>query len=184
MSLTPLDDEKFREKVLELQKVYFAARDELFVRRLYKMLGKSEHSKLAISSIKFEMTDGDNWCISYVHETAEYSANNYKLVDEEESSNSSKPLTSNMSFGIENGQYFLSGNTIHNSFKIYRNSSGLLRVINEDYSVELDIDEQIELITRYSKCIDIPEYPALRILLFMIENEWDDEDIYVYFTAV
>ena len=69
-------------------------------------------------------------------------------------------------------------------YNIYKNSKGDLRIINLDYDLELDMDEQYSLIYRYAYNKNIPECIALRIFLYMIYNKWDDDDMTTYLSVV
>lgn len=95
-----------------------------------------------------------------------------------------KQKTTSVVFG-KNKKYFIRISDENVSrFKIYKNSMNKLRIINTDYDIELDLSEQDELMNRYSSNIDIPEWFAIKVFMFMKENEWDDENIVIHLSKV
>jgi hypothetical protein len=133
--------------------------------------------------IKFVTLDDTSWKINYTHHIENYSECSY--VNDQSSEEDADPIikTFDMSFGKNlKKRYFITG--AYNRFRIYKNSRNILRVINADYDLELDSEEQDDLIERYSNNTNIPEWLALNVFIFMIENEWDDIDLINHMTIV
>ena len=80
---------------------------------------------------------------------------------------------------------YLDTDTPHGSlFSIYTKGKKGLRIIHTRYSTELSMDEQKELITQYSRNLDIPEWFALRIYLYMINNGWANNEMCIHLSIV
>ena len=88
--------------------------------------------------------------------------------------------TTFVTFG-KSERYFIKGGTKYN---IYNNSKGELRVVNTEYDSELDIEEQCQLISRYSKNKNLPECMALQIFLYMSYNKWDDLSMAIHLSMI
>lgn len=166
--------EKICEKIERLETELAALRHELFVMRL-KHIVRADIS--AIEDLEF-IQDGQTWELSYVHRTSSYNkdAYNYNADSESESDDAPKSRVTNVAFGY-NDRYYLRG-TAKNRFNIYRNNSkNILRIINRDYQKEFDLDTHLEKIRNYADNPDIPEWVALRVVIFMIDHDWTDDDI-------
>ena len=85
-----------------------------------------------------------------------------------------------VSFG-KNKKYFIKGCIKYN---IYKNSTGELRIINSEYDLELDMEEQYLLINKYANNVNIPESLALSVFLYLSDNKWDDLNIITYLSVV
>ena len=79
-------------------------------------------------------------------------------------------------------KYFIKGGYV--PYNIYKNSAGELRIINSEYDLELDMDEQYELINSYASNINIPECLALSVFLYLADNKWDDLNLITYLSVV
>ena len=187
MSLTKetyIDETNLRKEILELEKLIKQKKEQLFINRLYEMFEKNDYD--TISNIKIDVNPiKNNWIISYKFQSSDYDMTDYlydtiKNTDDQEYTRVSSEKKSNISFG-KNDKYFIKGGIKYN---IYKNSKGDLRIINLDYDLELDMDEQYSLIYRYAYNKNIPECIALRIFLYMIYNKWDDDDMTTYLSVV
>ena len=78
-------------------------------------------------------------------------------------------------------KYFIKGGA---HLDLYKTSMNELRIINLEYQFDIDYDEQKELITGYSENINIPEYAAIKFMMYMSYNEWDDTAIINHFTMI
>lgn len=157
----------------------------LYIKRLFKIANITDTS--TISDIKLKFTDHEKWSISYKHKTSNYNISDYVCNEDSEiETNTPKQLTriSNMRFGLRNNNYYIVGNSESSKFSIFRLSSNVMRAYNIDYEIELDQDEQYDLLTRYSENINIPEWLALRVFIYMIDNKIDDIDLYNYLNTV
>ena len=127
------------------------------------------------------------WCIRYKHHTdkynpQDYAANNDQSDNEDDNLSDGKEIDviykeTEVRFGY-NKKYFLRGGD--DAFLLYKNSNGKLRIINQHYQDDLDPAEQASLINQYSENSNIAEYIALKIFLFMINNNWTDSDFIKY----
>ena len=160
------------DQIKDLQKNLVIAKYNLFMSRILTMIN---HDIKNIKDIKI-MSINNNWTISYKC-LVTYDENNYNNNEDSEVETNPASRHFDISFGKEK-RYFINGNQPR--FKIYRNSSGKLRILNSDYTADLDIEEQESLISSYSFNYDIPEWFAIKIFLFMDKNDWSDENLITY----
>ena len=128
-----------------------------------------------INGLKFYYDD-DIFYITYNHHTEQYDENNYIYNYDSEIETEPHTRHTTVTFGKKNKYFIKTGNTT-NRFKIYRNSNKELRIINTDYCIELDPDDQIELLQRYASNRDIPEWLAIKFFLYMADIDLQDTDI-------
>lgn len=171
-----MSDKELIDKIKRLTQEISDTKKELFLRRLQRVVQTTLDN---VSDITFEQID-DDWFFSYHHTTTKYNKDAYNYNDDSDSDHEEsdiKERNTYVEFGYEDENYYLKGTAI-NRFRIYRNNSkNVLRIINRDYDDEFDIDEHIVKITEYSKNKDIPEWLALALIIFMINNEWGDNDL-------
>jgi hypothetical protein len=160
------------DAIKNLQKKLATAKYDLFMSRILTIVGGEIAN---IKNIKFTST-GNYWVISYKCQVT-YDENNYNNSEDSEVETSPVVKCFEMTFGREK-RYFINGN--QQRFKIYRNSSGKLRILNSDYTADLDIEEQETLLNIYSFNYNIPEWFAIKIFLFMDKNDWSDENLITY----
>lgn len=159
------------QQIEHYEKLLAEARHQLFMSRISTMVGEIS----TVKNVTFS-SNGANWTITYSC-IVTYDENNYNHNDDSEADTMPSIKTFELSFG-KGKKYFINGN--QQRFKIYRNSTNKLRILNADYTADLDIDEQEILIDSYSFNYNIPEWFAIRILLFMEKNEWSDENLITY----
>lgn len=176
-------EENLKREIKALEKQLTDKKCELFNHRLSYLVGFSleEIYERGVSDIKFEISE-DAWNISYTHVTDQYDENNYINSSDSEVETTPAYRKSYMNFG-KGKRYYIKGNN-SNRFRIYKNSKKELRVINTDYDTELDLEEQEELITRYSINKHMPEWFAIKVFMFISENEWSDENICSYLSLI
>jgi hypothetical protein len=180
------DEEKITSNILDLEKKITDQKKNLSMLRLCKLLGISEQSieSLGIKKIKFDI-GVDTWNITYIHHTNKYDENDYDFDSDSEGETEVCPKTTQIRFGKTLKYYIKRPSGIRSTrFKLYRNSKKELRVINTDYDIELDMDEQMELIHKYSENKNIPEWMALKVIIYICENEWQDNHIINYFKII
>lgn len=177
-----------RNEIIELEKLLLAKKNELFVSRLSKMtapicnvLSDSE----TISDITFHTSISDStWQISYVHKTDKYTPVAYMHHDDsaDDSANEINPYskTTKITFGKTN-KYFIKGGI---DLMVYRNSNSEIRIINKDYEYEIDLDEQRTLMLEYSSNVHIPEWLAIKTLLYISDNKWNVENVVIHFCVI
>lgn len=181
-------DTKLKNEILELEAVLKKKRDQLFLMRLINMLDKGLYDtisdvKIEVRNVDFNNPKSAGWNISYKHHTKEYDSLDYLYENDtiqEEITNNKMEKTTFVSFG-KSDRYFIKGGVKYN---IYNNSKGELRIVNADYDSELDIEEQCQLINKYSKNKNIPECLALQIFLYMSYNKWDDMSMAIHLSIV
>lgn len=180
-------NDTLRSEILQLEIELNAKKKLLYLQRLYKIIGYSDGLPNIVNiNIKTD-PDDDTWSISYTHKTSEYSLLNYlyeKNDNIEEDDKNTK--TSKIVFGASisgNGakKYFIKGGA---PLDLYKTSMNELRIINLEYQFDIDYDEQKELITSYSENDNIPEYAAIKFMIYMSDNEWDDTAIINHFTMI
>lgn len=172
--------EQLKSEILDLEAKINIKRQEFFKYRFKQLYPDYLNQNVQNINIK---TKSGNWEIKYKHFTEKYTFNNYLLEDESDDPDD-QPIqkTSHIKFGKNNTEYYIKGSIV--DYKIYRNSKGNLRVINTEYDFDLDLDEQKNLIVRYAINKDIPEAIALSIFIYMIDNQWDDQSMYIYLTEL
>jgi len=197
--------DELKAEILGLEELLKQKKKKLFNLRLFKMYKstndavaisetKSTNDAVAISETK-STSDNDpydiniyvdptdnTWCISYVHCTTSYDPTAYAYNDE--SADDSDTVISTKETKISFGKakkYFIKGGI---KLNLYRNSAGELRIINPDYEYDLDLNEQKSLVERYSKNKNIPEWLAIKVLLYVSNNKWDDKSIVKHFSVI
>lgn len=187
---------ELRNEIIKLEKELHIKKNKLFLLRLEKIAGISLENT-GISDIKIVLDENENtWNISYNHFTNAYSIDNYRcdnfdsdleddsddnnLEDYSNIENNTVEKKSKISFGKLN-KYFINGNI---KLLVYRNSTGELRIINQEYEFDLDLDQQRKLMEKYSENTNIPEWFAIKVLLFFSHNKWDDKDIITHLSIV
>ena len=178
-------DESLRNEINTLEKLLKEKKHNLFSMRLYNLVGKTklELESAGIKDIKIT-SDIDNpgeWTISYTHTIINYDENDYIYSADSETETIPYNKTFNMIFG-KGKKYYIKGNG--SKFKIYKNSKNDLRIINTEYDIELDLEEQEQLIEKYSRNMNIPEWLAIKVFMYMIENDWNDANIIIYMSVI
>jgi hypothetical protein len=175
-----IDEYEIKREIHRLEDRLLYNKNILFLYRLSKLYKKSSN----ISDIDIDVDPVNlTWSIQYNHRSNNYSSNYYDYNNNDEYPDKKSEIckkNTKISFG-KNKKYFIKGGIAYN---IYRNSSDELRIINKDYDLELDMKQQKNLIIRYSKNFDIPEYMALSVLLYISDNKWDDESIIHYLSII
>jgi hypothetical protein len=177
------DHDQLRSAIIQLKRELEKKTTQLFALR-FKNIVKTD----AYVDIEFAMFSPVDWSISYSIDV-NYNIANY-LPDCDDTTGATGAAETadtrqRVSFGFYKGKHFIKlQNDEHQRFGLYRNSKKELRLINKDYDTDLDLDEQSELINRYSRNTNIPEYIAVRFFLFVIVNRWTDEGIFYHFTRV
>jgi hypothetical protein len=159
------------QHIKEYEKKLASVKYQLFMQRILTIVNNIANVKnVSFTSINNE------WTIKYTC-LVTYDENNYNNDEDSEIETELQQISFDMSFG-KNKKYFILGNK--QRFKIYRNSNNVLRILNSDYTADLDIEEQESLIASYSYNCNIPEWFAIRVLTFMEKNEWSDENLITY----
>jgi hypothetical protein len=183
--MSSIQEEKLKTTILDLEEQITDHKNKLFMYRLCKLLCKTEQQIKDANITNLNIfIDDDVWDISYIHTTNDYNSNDYNFDIESEDESDVRLKISNVHFGKAK-KYYIKGNGIRQSrFKLYKNSRKDLRIINTDYDIELDMDEQFELIGKYSENKNIPEWLAIKVFLHICENEWQDQHIINYLGTV
>jgi len=184
---TMLDETNLKNRILVLEKELNALRQQLFLGRLYNIIGMFEKTVMdwGVSNINIVVNNLDlEWRIKYDHHTDKYNVNDYNNSADSDEETEIKEKKTTVSFGVSNKYYIKTSSTQYIRFKIYMNSKKELRIINEYYDIELDLEEQEVLLERYANNKNIPEWLAIRFFRFMSENEWYNEEIIHHFSFV
>ena len=178
------DEELLKKDILLLSEKISGKKNKLFLMRFHNIIDINNNYDFLqnISDIKFEIGNDDNWSIMYTHTTDKYNPNDYNYNSDSDEEIDDKKKITNIKFGKKNKYYI--NREQSSRFIVYRNSKKELRILNSDYDIELDLDEHVELIEKYSNNIHIPEYVAIRVFLFISENDWEDESITAYFSII
>jgi len=178
-------DESLRNEINALELLLKEKKHELFSMRLYNLVGKNkkELESAGIKDIKItpDIDNPGEWTISYTHTIIDYDENDYIYSADSETETIPCNKTFNMIFG-RGKKYYIKGNG--SKFKIYKNSKNDLRIINTEYDIELDLEEQEQLIEKYSRNMNIPEWLAIKVFMYMIENDWNDANIIIYMSVI
>jgi hypothetical protein len=180
-----MDESAAIAEIQDLERQLKEKKDALFNARLSTMLHADQtNTTFKILEIKTSAVER-TWSIRYTHYTPCFNWFNYNYIDddtEEKFYDDDKPIAkhSEIVFG-KNKTYFIHGGL---KFNVYRNSNKELRIINVDYDIDLDIEQQSNLIKNYTQNANIPEWVALSILMYMIEHSWDDIDIIRYISLL
>ena len=183
-----------KAEILQLERELNAKKKTLFVSRFKSIIGKLE-SISNITSINIHTdVDSDTWTISYIHKTSDFKAIDYLYekvdineTDSDESDDNIKTnKTTKIIFGVnitssDVKKYFIKGIA---PLDVYKTSTNEFRIINLEYQFDIDYDEQKELITTYADNINLPEYAAIKFMLYISDNEWDDTAIINHFTMI
>lgn len=188
---------KLREEILALEKTLNEKRKILFLNRLEAIAEcRFKNSGITDMSITFNQQD-NTWQISYLHKTQNFNFNDYShnnaqdihdLVEdaqelEEEvkvESSAGVPKETRIIFG-KSSKYFIRGGIKYN---IYRNTTGELRITNPEYEFDLDLDQQRSLVCGYSENHNLPEWFAIKTLLYLSDNKWDDQSFINHLSIV
>lgn len=176
------DEKKLKEEILLLEKEIENKKKSLFLLRFYKLVNINEeyiqdNIQDNIQDIKINVNIHKNtWKIEYTHKTNKYNENDYNHEDDIKTDYEPHYKKTNIIFGY-NEKYFLNSLNDINRFKIYVNSQNDIRIINKDYDIELEQSEQYDLIQEYKMNKNIPEWLALRLLIYMYDNKWDSDSI-------
>jgi hypothetical protein len=180
------NSETLREDILRLESELNDMKKALFLHRFFKIIGTSS---VNITNVVIKTdVETDTWYITYIHKTPNYNVLNYlyEKTDDTYDANETINKTSKIIFGvhiINNGttKYFIKGGA---ALDLYKTSTNELRIINMEYQYDIDYDEQKELIIAYSENVDIPEFAAIKFMLFMSDNDWDDTSVINHFTMI
>lgn len=160
-----------------------ALRKQLYEKRFLNLIFATINCK--IQHIKF--TDS-SFEISYIHETATYTAANYLSKnnggdpDEEDEASEIFPVHEQktvVSFGYGDNRYYISGNR----FNLYR-SDTKIRIKSRQYADEFDLTRHTEYCAELSSNVDVPEYLAIKFFMAVSSADWSNEDIRKYFNIV
>lgn len=178
--------DQVRSDIKELRSALKKKKKELFLCNLLGILGCTEAElKENISDIGLVAVNSSEWTITYKHKTDCYNENDYvNSSDSEIEDCSSYSQTVGVSFGIAD-KYFikrLSRLPARDIFTVYRGSDGLLRIINAEYELDIDMVEQKKLVRKYLKNKNIPEWLALTIFTYMNANDIDEEKLFELLT--
>lgn len=167
------------KQIQDLETLTELKQQQLLLLGLSKILNvKPDHIQKTISDLAVEINEEDTtWNITYEHNTDTYHHNNYVIHSDSETEDEPSTRQSSIIFG-KNKKYYIKGGT--GNFNIYRNSDGILRIINQDYGSDLDISEQNDLMNKYSDNTDVIEWFGLKIFLFIAERNWSDADFIKY----
>lgn len=177
--------DELRSEILELEKSLDSKKKKLFNMRLAKIYGKTNEETIDISNINIVVDPSDNtWQISYLHHTDTYDPSAYAYDESADDSNNEDPTIAARNTSIVFGKakkYFIKGGI---KLNVYRNSTGELRIINPDYEFDLDLEEQKKLMLHYSENNNLPEWLAIKVLLYISDNKWDDQSIINHFSVI
>jgi hypothetical protein len=196
------DETEIKREIHYLENLLDQKKNALFMRRLMNMFDyesmdfdtKIKYPPPTISNIKIFVDTNDNtWNITYTHTTNSYNINDYLYEKSDSDSSDTESLAdepipdikpaskiTEISFG-KHKKYFIKGGI---KYTIYRNSSKELRIINSDYDIDLDVDKQFSLVTKYSQNSSIPEWFALSVFLYIAEHKWDDVAVAKHFSII
>lgn len=172
-------NEDLRQEIIELETLLNQKKKVLFENRLIYI----SESMTNISNIEiFTDLNKHSWQITYTHTTDKYSNDHYLMESEQSGEIEYITKTTKISFG-KSKKYYLNNDNIH-KFDIYRNSANKLRVVNVDYALELNGEEQRMLIDSYVINKNIPEWFAISILLHISDNNWTDDSMVLHLGLV
>jgi len=201
---------RLQQEILHLQQQLKEKKEKYFLERLISLID-SDVNLNNISNIKLNILD-NQWSVTYIHKTSEFKECDYdyeqttipaieqttdSTIEQttipaieqttipaiEQTTIPAIEKTTIITFGEAENPYIIGTNT-RNRFKLYYNSSDILRIINNDYSIELDISEQSDLIDNYSNNPNIPEWFALKIFKFLANNDWKKSHIILYLSII
>lgn len=182
------DINQIRCDIKELKLTLKKKKKELFLCNLLNILGCSESElKENISDIGLNAVSSSEWTITYKHKTDCYNENDYvNSSDSEIEECNPYSQTVGVSFGISDDKYFIKRLTrlpARDIFTVYRGSDGLLRIINAEYELDIDMVEQKKLIRKYLKNKNIPEWLALTLFTYMNANDITEEKLFELLTC-
>lgn len=191
-----------RSEIFALEKQLKEKKEQLFLSRLTKIVvfsgddpgdidEKKQYAAIndaiekCINNVKIIVdAEEKTWSIHYSHTTDSFDESSY-LDEQIEDVQPPIKKTTKVSMGRmligKTYKYFMKGFAC---FSVYRNGTDELRIINKEYEYDLDLDDQRALIEKYSEDMNIPEWFAIRIFLFMAKNKWDDEGMINHFSIV
>ena len=173
-----------KAEILELEGILESKKKQLFLNRLEKITNCSIAAN-GISDLDIQHdADENTWQISYTHKTDQYSKSMYSYSEDSDLDPDQRiqyvQKETKISFGISN-KYFIKGGI---KLNVYRNKTKELRIINPDYEFDLDLDEQKKLVREYSENHNLPEWFAIAIMLYLLDNDWDDSAFINYISIV
>ncbi len=179
-----MDDANLLNEIKELETSLQQKKTQLFYNRFIQLLELTddEIKSMGVSNIVIN-TDAKYWSISYTHTTNQYSENNYLHEIDSEMEIIPYPKITHIKYGFSANSYFIQG-LDRNRFTIYTKGSNLVRIINKDYNIELDISDQLILMDDYSKNKDIPEWLIVLTVLQMNKHEWNGDDMCIYLSVI
>ena len=180
-----------KREILALQDQLNKKTQKYFVDRLKRLLGKGETtlSEFGVSNLYIDNQSKDEWKISYNYMTKAYDSDAYNNLDTDQERRDPVTLTdfqTTVSFGMtaNNRMYLTNCKSDDSRFKIYYKSLTELRIINREYLMELDKNEQHELMETYAKNANIPEWLAISFYLIMSKNKWRASDIMTFLSVL
>ncbi len=176
-----MTEEEIKQRIITITNELTVLKRTLFKNRLLDLINLKEHQLRGVSNIRFhiEQFNQDEWIIEYDY-SGEYNPDIYDYEYDENKTNIN--INTTVSFGKKD-RYFVHRNDASIPLRIFRNSFKKLRIINSDYSISLDIDEQQNLIERYMTS-NIPEWLALKVFDSIGYNNWDDNDVITYLSVI
>lgn len=153
--------------------------------QLLLLIGIAELLKIPLNDIKRTISDfmveineeDQSWTISYTHTTDNYTPSYYAYHSDSETEDEPVVKSTEITFGKDK-KYYIDGGVA--DILIYKNSDGMLRIINQDYSSDIDINEQKQLTDKYIANDDIAEWLALKIFMHMCNKNISDIDMIKY----
>lgn len=155
---------------------------KLLTMRLSRLVDISidDFIKNNIYNIKYYFNRSKNkWSITYDHKTENYNEVYYSNDYDEDLEIKHHNKVSNVVMG-RNDNFFIDSKS-NIKFIIYKNAKNKIKIINDEYTYELDDYENEELILRYSNNKNISEWFAIRIFLKISDMKLTDSEIIDYF---
>jgi hypothetical protein len=170
------------QHINDLEAKLIETKYKLLMMRLSKLvdIDINDFTNNNIYKLKFYFNRSKNkWSISYDHKTDNYNDIYYINDYDEDVEVKHDSMESSVTMG-RNDSFFISSKS-NIKFIIYKNSKNKIKIINDEYTYELDDYENEELILRYSNNKNIPEWFAIRIFLKISDMKWTDNEIIDYF---
>ena len=176
--------EEKKQEITALKKQEHLIKTKCLISKMCQRLKINDPKKLPEKNIQHIQihTNEHEWCITYLHKTLHFNCNNYVNDDEKQLNIKDRERETLVKFGYKKKKHYIHGFN-KKQFRIYKNSSGITRVINTYYNLELTFDEQHDLIEQYSQNINIPEWFALKMYLYFADNQWDNDAIKKFLTT-
>lgn len=178
---------ELRNEIIELEKQLKIKKEILFRNRLLQFLDVTEEllTLCGISDLNVEIKPDSktDWKLTYTH-TNTYNEDDY--VDDIEHSVHYAPhmRTTQVKCGRSLANHYIQSNVGRNRFSVYIKNATIIRVVNKDYNIELDISEQNKLMQKYTQNKSIPEWLAIHMFLCINKHSWNDSDIVVHLSIV